>query len=41
LRDPKWKKALMEEMKALVGNKTWKMVETPKDKKIVECRWVF
>ena len=41
MQDPKWKAAVMEEMKALVGNGTWEIVRGPLDKKIVGCRWVF
>jgi len=41
LKGPKWKEAIMEEMKALIGNHTWDIVESPKDKKIVGCKWVF
>jgi len=28
-------------MKALVDNQTWDIVELPKDKKIVGCKWLF
>ena len=31
----------MEEMKALISNNTWKIVEIPKNKKIVGYKWVF
>ena len=31
----------MKEMKALVGNHTWDIIEFSKDKKIVGCKWVF
>ena len=41
LDDPKWKEAVMEEMKALKGNHTWETVNAPKDKKIIGCKWVF
>ncbi|BFG28235.1 hypothetical protein CerSpe_145090 [Prunus speciosa] len=41
LDDPKWKSAMVEEMKALQKNSTWGMVELPRDKKIVGCKWVF
>ena len=41
LNDPKWKEAVMEEIKAHIGNHTWDIVEYPKDKKIVGCKWVF
>lgn len=31
----------MEEMNALEKNGTWKLVNLPKDKKTIECKWVF
>lgn len=40
-QDPKWKKAVMEEMTALEKNGTWQIVTKSKDKKSVGCRWVF
>lgn len=30
-----------EEMRALKRNKTWKLVDLPKGKKLVGCRWMF
>ncbi|XP_075075974.1 uncharacterized protein LOC142162860 [Nicotiana tabacum] len=39
--DPKWKQAMIEEMKALSKNKTWELVTSPPDKKFVCCKWVF
>lgn len=30
-----------EEMKVLEGNKTWKLVDLPKGKKLMSCKWVF
>ena len=30
-----------EEMGALERNETWEIVERPKDKKAVGCRWVY
>jgi len=30
-----------EEMEALQKNKTWKLVELPKGKKTIGCKWVF
>ena len=39
--DPKWKAAMMEEMKALVGNNTWDIIELPLDKRTVGCKWMF
>ena len=39
--DPKWKTAMIEELEALVKNKTWKLVSLPAGKKAVGCKWVF
>ena len=41
LSRPEWKKVVLEEMNALERNQTWKIVELPKDKPAVGCRWVF
>ena len=41
LRDPKWKKAMEEEILALKKNKTWERCMLPKGKRIVGCKWVF
>ena len=41
MSDPKWRVVVMEEMAALVGNKTWEIVPLPPNKKPVGCRWVF
>ena len=37
----KWKMAMKEEMDSLEKNKTWELVELPKDRKLVGCKWVF
>ncbi|CAL8088305.1 unnamed protein product [Prunus armeniaca] len=39
--DPKWAEAMNIEMEALQKNNTWDIVDLPKGKKHVECRWVF
>jgi hypothetical protein len=41
VQDPKWKAAMMEEMKALEKNGTWKLVELPRGKQPVGCKWIF
>ena len=37
----KWKMEMKEEMDSLDKNKTWELVELPKYRKIVGCKWVF
>ena len=39
--DPKWKKAMLEELAALEKNKTWDLVPFPVNKKVVSCKWVY
>jgi hypothetical protein len=41
LDDSRWKEAMNEEMKALQKNSTWEVVDLPKGKIPVGCRWVF
>lgn len=41
LRVPEWKEAVFEEMRALEKNGTWEIVNLPKGKTIVGCKWVF
>ena len=36
-----WTEAMDREMNCLIKNKTWKLVEKPKDKKILDLKWVF
>ena len=36
-----WKDTMREEMNALEKNKTWEIVERPKRKNIVNCKWIF
>ena len=36
-----WKDVMREEMSALEKNKTWEIVERPKGKNIVDCKWIF
>ena len=37
----KWKSAMDEEMKSLHQNKTWELVQIPKGKKTIGCKWVY
>jgi hypothetical protein len=39
--DPKWKEAMLEEMRALEKNKTWELVDLPPGKQPIGCKWVF
>lgn len=41
LVDPKWKKAMNEELEDLQKNSTWELVPIPIGKKTVGCCWVF
>nr|KYP74269.1 Retrovirus-related Pol polyprotein from transposon TNT 1-94 [Cajanus cajan] len=36
-----WKCAMEEELESLRKNNTWRLVDLPKDQKIVGCKWVF
>lgn len=33
--------AMREEMSALEKNKTWEIVDAPRGKNIVDCKWIF
>jgi hypothetical protein len=37
----KWKEAMKDEMNSLAKNSTWDLVELPRDRKIVGCKWVY
>lgn len=36
-----WLGAMEEEMRSLVKNNTWTLVPKPKDKSLVDCKWVY
>jgi hypothetical protein len=37
----KWKEAMKDEMNALAKNAIWDLVELPRNRKIVGCKWVY
>ncbi|RDX97989.1 hypothetical protein CR513_19160, partial [Mucuna pruriens] len=41
LKDENWVQAMKEEMEALEKNSTWEIVDRPKDKRAVGCRWIY
>ncbi|MDV3193978.1 MAG: reverse transcriptase domain-containing protein, partial [Sweet potato little leaf phytoplasma] len=36
-----WLSAMKQELQSLHSNNTWKLVEKPEGKKIIDCKWVF
>lgn len=36
-----WHHAMVEKMKLLIKNKTWTLVDRPRNKKIVSCKWIL
>ena len=38
---PEWRETILEEMKVLDKNETWSVVDFPKGKKTLGCKWVF
>jgi hypothetical protein len=36
-----WNGAIGEEMDSLAKNGTWELVDRPKDRKVISCRWLF
>ncbi|GMI79954.1 hypothetical protein HRI_001664700 [Hibiscus trionum] len=41
VQNPKWKKAIEEEIEALQKNGTWTITDLPQGKRTVGCKWVF
>lgn len=41
IQHEEWKRAMEEEYKALMSNKTWKLVALPKNKTMIGCRWTY
>jgi len=36
-----WMTAMQDEMQSLEKNCTWELVNLPKEKKIIRCKWIF
>ena len=41
MKNNQWKGAMDEEMRALLQNDTWDIVDLPKGKRPVSCRWIY
>lgn len=41
LKSPIWRKAMDEEVTALVRNKTWNLVQPSTSQNVIGCKWVF
>lgn len=37
----KWLEAMKDEIKSFKVNQTWTLVTKPKDRKHIDCRWLF
>eukprot|EP00261_Vitis_vinifera_P034034 XP_019075277.1 PREDICTED: uncharacterized protein LOC100267868 isoform X5 [Vitis vinifera] len=38
---PEWKEVVMEEIRALEKNENWEVMNLPRGKKLVGCKWIF
>ncbi|CAH9105932.1 unnamed protein product, partial [Cuscuta epithymum] len=38
---PKWREAVLEEMRALEKNQTWELTKLPPNKHLVDSKWIF
>ncbi|XP_049347856.1 uncharacterized mitochondrial protein AtMg00820-like, partial [Solanum verrucosum] len=40
-KEPKWIEAMHAEIQALTNNITWELVDLPKGKSAIGCRWIY
>ena len=41
VKDPKWREAMAKEIEALELNHTWSIVDLPRGRKPISCKWVY
>ena len=41
IKDPLWKQAMLDEIKALHHNRTWELVPPPPNRTVMDCKWIF
>ncbi|XP_060182349.1 uncharacterized mitochondrial protein AtMg00820-like [Lycium barbarum] len=41
MQDPRWVQAMKEEITALENNNTWQIVQLPKEKSTIGCKWIY
>ena len=41
LSNPKWKEAMVEELRSIEKNETWQMVNLPSNKRVIDVKWVY
>ena len=41
LSNPKWKEAMVEELRSIEKNETWQMVNLPSNKRAIDVKWVY
>lgn len=39
--DPNWKRAMDDEMRAVVDNRTWELVPREAHQNVLSCKWIF
>lgn len=36
-----WLKVMQKDMESLKKNKTWELIQKPKSKKVMGCKWIY